>query len=137
MNEQKDYSLYKRPIKGSRIKGARHVWYYRTYDEYGRRTSGRSTGETNKTRAERFCNSLIRTGQLIPTKKTRFEDYAKDWWVWERCSYIKGKLARSSTDKPAISKRHADDMRRVLIDHILPIFQGYQLEEIKPQIQRS
>ena len=81
MNEQKDYSLYKRPIKGSRIKGARWIWYYRTYDEYGRRTSGRSTGETNKTRAERFCNNLIRKGQLIPTKKTRFGDYATDWWL--------------------------------------------------------
>jgi integrase len=133
MNERKDYSLYKRSIKGQQIKGARWIWYYRTYDEYGRRTSGRSTGETNKTRAERYCNGLIRVGKLIPTKKTLFRDYSVDWWIWDRCSYIKGKLARSSPTKPSISRRHADDMRRILEDHILPTFREYQIDSITPQ----
>ena len=31
------------------------VWFYRSYGEYGRRTTKRSTGQTNKTVAERYC----------------------------------------------------------------------------------
>ena len=55
---RKDYILYPRPTKDGTT-----VWYYRTYDEYGQRTTGRSNGQTNKTLAERYCNELMRKGE--------------------------------------------------------------------------
>ena len=45
------------------------VWYYRTYDEYGRRTTKRSTGQTNKTLAERYCFKLGQGGERVPSRK--------------------------------------------------------------------
>ncbi len=44
------YTLYSREM----IDG-RKVWYYRTYDENGKRRAGRSTGEILKGKAREFC----------------------------------------------------------------------------------
>lgn len=129
MKYRKDYSLYRRKKKNKEF-----VWYYRTYDEYGQRTVARSTGCTNRTLAERYCNNLLKSGELVPTKETRFAEYAAPWWIWGRCPYIKGRLARSPTAKPAISQRHARDMRSALEGHILPEFKNYRLAAITPQV---
>ena len=106
------------------------VGYYRTYDEYGRRTTKRSTGQTNKTLAERYCFKLGQGSELVPVKDTLFSAYAADWWLWDRCEYIKGKLARSEPTKPAISQQHAFDMRKTLVNHLLPAFKDRKLSEI-------
>ena len=129
---RKDYSLYRR-----RCKDGAKIWYYRTYDQYGERTAGRSTGQTNKTKAERYCNSLLRTGELVPIKETVFETYAQDWWIWGKCNYCRGRLARSPVGRPTISQRHAADMRAVLELHILPRFRTSRLSSIKPQAIES
>lgn len=125
---RKDFSLYRRRCKdGSRI------WYYRTFDRYGQRTTGRSTGETNRTRAERYCNALLRTGQLVPIKEILFETYAADWWIWGKCAYCRGRLARSAPERPTISPRHASDMRSILEQHVLPHFRRSRISSIRPQ----
>ena len=128
MRYKKDYSLYKRPTK----KGI-NVYYYRTYDEFGNRTIGRSTGKTSKTLAERYCNDLLRRGELIPVKDVYFNDYAVNWWVWEKCSYIRNKLARSPSNRPTISKKHAREMRSVLELYVLPTFGRLRLSTINPR----
>jgi hypothetical protein len=124
MNHRKDYSLYKRRT------GDGLIWYYRTDDPYSRRTVARSTGETNKTLVERFCNRLLRDGTLIPAKVQFFSEFAKGWWVWDRCPYIRGKLKRSRTGKPTISRSHADDMHSALVNHVLPTFKDLKLDDI-------
>jgi site-specific recombinase XerD len=129
---RKDYSLYRR-----RCKDGKRIWYYRTYDQYGERTAGCTTGETNRTRAERYCNRLLRTGELVPIKETGFEAYAKDWWVWGKCNYCRGRLARSPAGQPTISERHAAEMRSVLENHILPRFRASRLSSIRPQVIES
>ena len=125
---RKDYSLYRR-----RCKDGTRIWYYRTYDQYGERTAGRSTGETNKTKAERHCNRLLRTGELVPIKETVFETYAEDWWIWGKCTYCRGRLARSPVSRPSISQRHAAEMRSALERRILPRFRTSRLSSIRPQ----
>jgi len=46
MGYKQPYNLYPRKTKGGKI-----IWYYRTYDDGGNRTSGKSTGQTSKTAA--------------------------------------------------------------------------------------
>jgi integrase len=123
-NYRKDYSLYKR----------NGVWYYRTYDENGNRTTGRSTGHTNKNLAERFCNNLRAEGKLVPQKVPTLAEWAveRSWWVWGKCKYLNGKLLRSEDGKPAVSRRYADDAGRVLRERILPVHGDKKLDEITP-----
>jgi integrase len=110
------------------------VYYYRCYDQYGERTVARSTGKTNKTLAERYCNELIRRGELVPVKETLFKNYAVDWWIWERCPYIRGRLARSTAKRPAISQRYAKEMRSILQQYLLPTFGRHRLASITPRM---
>ena len=78
-----DYTLYPRKMADGRA-----VWYYRTYVN-GVRTSGRSTGCTNRKDARRFCNQLLKEGRLRALHDPKFIDFARNFWDWERCSYIK------------------------------------------------
>jgi len=64
------------------------VWYYRYYDTFGQRTVGRSIGKTNKTLAERYCNELLRQGELVLVKEILFSNYAVDWWNWNHYAYM-------------------------------------------------
>lgn len=110
------------------------VWYYRTYDESGHRTMGRSTGTSSKTLAREYCARLYREGRLIPSADLVFEEYARPWWIWGRCEYIRGRLERSAAGKPAISKRYASDMRKALENRLLPRFGKLRLSAISPEI---
>jgi hypothetical protein len=83
-----------------------------------------------KTLAERFCNGLLKDGTLVPVHVQLFSDFARDWWEWDRCSYIQGKLKRSRAGKPTISRAHADDMHAALERHVLPSFKYEKLEDI-------
>ena len=128
MRHREPFSLYRRKNqKGS------FVWYYRTYDEYGNRTTGKSTGEASKTKARQYCAKLIERGELVPIKEISFPAYTEDWWKWDKCQYVRGKLARSKEGKPRISHRYVDDQRRLLELHILPYFEKYRLSSINPQ----
>jgi hypothetical protein len=67
------YTLYSR--KNSKGK---NVWYYRTYDEYGRRTSGKSTGEISKTKARQYCEDLYKDGRLLQGKEITLNVYSEN-----------------------------------------------------------
>jgi hypothetical protein len=69
LNHRKDFVLFKRGV----TRGG-SVWYYSTYDSYGRRTAARSTGQTNKTLAERYCNGLMRVLHVKGSKRYRKKD---------------------------------------------------------------
>jgi len=115
-------------------KGVR-VWYYRTYDKSGRRTHGRSTGLTSKTLAGQYCQKLLAKGQLIPPKMPTLEQWTKNrrWWIWEECLYVKGKLARSTKERPGITKRYADSNFGFLKNKILPAHGEKRLDAITPE----
>ncbi len=119
------YTLFKR-----KTKSGKNVYYYRTYDLNGRRTTARSTGMTSIGRARHYCQELIERGQLVPDKEMIFAAYARNWWIWGKCYYIKGKLARSTKEKPSISKRYAEDSRARLVNHILPYLGGKRLDQL-------
>lgn len=45
----------------------------------GRRTAGRSTGETNKEAAHQAVVRLIQEGRLDNSKEITFNEYSTDW----------------------------------------------------------
>jgi hypothetical protein len=53
------------------------VFYYRTYDENGNRTTSRSTGQTSKSAAKTYCKELQKKGLLIPTKDITQSSHTK------------------------------------------------------------
>ncbi|RKX83592.1 MAG: hypothetical protein DRP58_08525 [Spirochaetes bacterium] len=59
MRYKEPFTLYTRETKTGK-----KVFYYRFYDEDGKRTSGKSTGITVKSIAKNYVNDLIRNGLL-------------------------------------------------------------------------
>lgn len=101
------------------------------YDENGNRTSGLSTGHTNKTLAKTHVIELLKNGIALPTKDPTFTDYSKHWWQWEECPYVKAKRARDIPDQLAIRKSYTDNNRKILENHLLPFFNnGKKLKQI-------
>ena len=121
---KKKYSLYSR-----KMKNGEEVFYYRTYDEDGVRTSGISTGKTTQTVAEAFCDNLIAEGTLTRTKDVTFEKYAENWWIWDKCDYLKRKLSRGN-----ITRRYAETQLLFLTKYVLPEFGKKRLSTIKANL---
>lgn len=122
MRYKEEFTVFPRKSKKSLV-----VFYYRTYDEDGNRTTPRSTGQTSKSAAKTYCKELKRKGLLIPTKDVNFETYAQGWWEYDTCPYIQGKLARGHS----FSKNHAGIRKGMLKNHIQPYFGKKLLKNIK------
>jgi integrase len=110
--------------------------YWQTYDEQGRRTSGRSTGQTTRTAAKEFCNQLIREGRLVPkkgaaknSKVPTFDEYAVGWWDYETSEYLKSRKGR----RP-ISKSYAATAQGTVKNHLSKAFGSLRLDEISDEM---
>jgi integrase len=122
----KPFHLYKRPA----TKKNKYLWYVRFYDEEGNRLAGRSTGQTSKAAAETWAFEQLKRGLISSPKNITFGKYAEDWWIWDKCPYIKGKIARGVE----ISRSYADLMRAYLVHHILPYFKNIKLQKINTRL---
>ena len=58
------FTIYPRTLKNGKT-----VYYYRTYDENGMRTTGRTTNRATPAAARNYVMGLYRDGKLIPKKK--------------------------------------------------------------------
>ena len=121
------FPLYPRELTSGKV-----VWYYQNYNDKGKRTVGRSTGQTTEAKANRWCQDLYKANKLVPKTRFTLTEWAdeRQLWVWGECLYTKGRLARSSSDKPAISQRYVDDCLRILKTRILPAHGHMKLEAI-------
>ena len=123
MRFRQPFTLYRRKLQD----GTR-VYYFRTYDADGRRTGGRSTGQTHKALALKYVLELARTGRLDSPHEQTFGTYAENWWVWGVCSYLESQETRGKT----LSRRYAEVQRGFLVNHVLPEFEKLKLSGIKP-----
>jgi integrase len=141
------YTLYRRAMKDGR-----KVYYYRAHLENGGRAGGISTGKISPSEAHAYCEALRREGRLLPEAKVprppvevrrsrrppTLEEWAKErhWYEWTdtgpTCLYCKGELARSSSEAPAIQRRHADTCLAALKRHILPAHGATRIDQISP-----
>ena len=122
MRIHNDFTLYFRVIPS----GKRVVYYY-AYDENGKRLYGKSTGETTLTAARVFCNKLLREGALVQKKNytPTFAEYAKGWWEWDTCEYLKKRRKRSR-----ITKGYADLAKWNVEKLLLPFFGKMRMDQI-------
>jgi integrase len=135
------FSLYPRLVLSPGKKTPVKVYYYRTYDEHGRRTVGRSTGMGTKPEAEEYCRALQTAGQLVSgplpveeseSKVPTLSEWAaaEHWWRWGECKYLRRQLNRSDESRSAVSRRYAADALRDLNRWILPYHGDKRLDEI-------
>ena len=78
----------------------------RFYDEEGNRLPGRSTGQRSKSAADTWAFEQLKKGLISIKKNITFDQYAADWWIYDRCPYIQGNKARGFE----LSRTYADDM---------------------------
>lgn len=121
----KPFNLYRRPTCNGKC-----INYVQFYDDTGKRLTAKSTGQTSKAAAESWAYEQLKNGHIITKKNITFGQYARDWWVWDRCLYIKSRLARGAN----ISRGYADSMRTYLEQHILPSFGNSRLQKITPEM---
>jgi integrase len=114
------FSLFRRRVAPSLC-----VWYYTAYDENGIRRQF-STGCIRKSEARRFCLELFKRDRLLQNKSPQFDDYTADWFDYDKCLYIKGRLLRGFT----YSRSFADAQRSNLTKIILPYFGKFLLDKI-------
>jgi hypothetical protein len=113
-----------------RLKSGLKVYYYRYYTADGRRTGGRSTGQTHKALALQYVLDLIKSGRLDSPHEISFGTYAEHWWLWGECPYLTSQAARGKN----LSRRYAEVQRGFLVNHVLPEFKGMKLSGIKPYL---
>jgi integrase len=122
----KPFNLYKRPT----TKKNKYIYYVQFYDTSNKRLTAITTGQTTKSAAENWAYEQLKKDLIVIKRNLSFSQYAKDWWLWDKCKYIKSKLMRGS----AISRSYADTMRYNLVEYILPYFGGVKLIKITPNV---
>jgi hypothetical protein len=113
-----------------RLTNGKPTYYVRFRDDAGDILPWRSTGETSKTRAELWALEQYKNNTIAVRESLTFGSFASNWWVWDKCDYIRGKLARGQR----ISQAYAENQRRNLEHHILPAFKGKILSKITAQM---
>ena len=71
----------------------------------------------------------MKEGALIPTKVPYFEDFTADWFLYDKCPYIRAQLARGKS----FSRNNADMQRSNLNKHLMPEFEKLKLDKISPK----
>jgi integrase len=123
MRYKEAFSLYKRRLQSGKV-----VIYYQLYDEDGNRICGHSTGMTTKSAAREYCHALMRMGKLLPEQQAKvptFSEYAKDWWDFDTCAYLKRKVSRRK-----MSRGYAETAKLRMNKHIIPYFGKMRLDKI-------
>jgi len=100
------------------------------YDEAGNRLTARSSGQTSRAAVETWAVEQLKRGLVVQNRRITFEQFAKNWWIWDRCDYIRGQILRGAR----ISRGYADSMRTYLTQHILPYFGSKKLQKITPKM---
>jgi len=123
MRYREPFTLYLR-----KLPSGKKIWYYQTYDDNNKRTSGFSTGKKSKTAAKAYCFDLLKKDLLIPERRTKllFEDYSKNWWDWEKCEYLIYTRKRKN-----LTQSYAKTSMGVMNNYLIPVFGKKEIKEIK------
>lgn len=115
------FTLFKWKTKTKRVA----TYYVQFRDVDGRRLTPRSTGKTDRGAAFAWAMEQISSGTITKRKDIRFGDFAKDWFVWDTCDYLRRKRARDP-----YSRSYAEYQRRMLLRHILPKLATRRLDKL-------
>lgn len=112
-------------------------WYYWVYDDNLRRRTF-STGCMRKAEAKEFVLEREKNGTLIPDTDLRHKksktiylaEYGKDFWNYESCPIIKGKIARGGH----FSQRVAKQNQQKFNDYVCPYLGEFPITKITPNM---
>jgi len=117
------FTFYKRHTNKKNV----HIYYVRFRDpDTGERLAGLSTGCTSKGAAQNWAMEYLASGRLVRKSNMKFGDFAKDWFIWGKCSYIEMKHAKGH----GFTHTHADHCKANLERHILPEFRLTPINKI-------
>ena len=108
---KQNYTLYKRG----------KYWYYQTYDNRGIRTTGKTTGQTSRGAAKKYCDELFLKGELWNSGMS-FYNYAVDFYSPEK-PYLKDRVT-------PLAKNSIKGINVKMQYYILPYFKDYKLADI-------
>ncbi len=86
----KPFTIYKRPTR----KKKRFIYYVQFREENGRRKTAVSSGKTTRAEAEIWAYERLEEEQYVANRNLRFEVYAKNWFLWDKCKYLNRKRTR-------------------------------------------
>ncbi|MCL2244201.1 MAG: site-specific integrase [Treponema sp.] len=101
------------------------LYYYWIYDCNGKRKY-RSTGKQDYYEAIKFCRSLLIKGQLYLGTSYSFKSYTEDFFIYDKCPYIKSRLLRGYS----YGKTWAKKERSLLVKYIQPYFKETDIRTI-------
>lgn len=96
------------------LKRRGEVWYYRMA---GQKTF-HSTGETSESKAHNYAMLQVQQVGRPKPSDIRLEEYAKDFFIWDRCKWIQ----RQHSKGHPFSRAVAADRRAHLVNHLFPRF---------------
>lgn len=111
----KPYSLYKR----------NRVYYCRFKLPNNRWSTAKSTGETTKSKAERWAFNYLSAGQIVKKENLTLEEFSKDFFSWEG-SWATDKRVRGLR----ISRRQCHNLTYLLKSQLLPYMGSLRLTDI-------
>ena len=126
------YTIFPRTLASGKV-----VFYYRVYLGKNRRSSAFSTGCTSEGAARLLCQKLYKEDKLLPNKKPdnppmKFSELSPGFWDWNG-DYVQARLRFSDPNKPAISRRYAEDCALIAEKYLLPAFGKRYVDTITPQ----
>lgn len=120
MRYREPFTLFRKRVNSGRL-----IYYYTVWTPDGLRRQY-STGKATKADAFKVCLDLHHKNRLVPQKPITFQEYTKDWYVYEVCPYIQSKLLRGYQ----YSRTNADHQRGYLYQYIWPEFGSLPMERI-------
>ena len=102
MRQRQNYSLYPRRTRRGRV-----VYYYRTCDEVGARTTGRSTGQSTKTAAHAYVQDLILARGAAPNQATDVRGLRPGLVDLGALSLYSQQIGMGRKDQPAVRRQPA------------------------------
>lgn len=103
------------------------IWYYYSYDIFGRRLSKKTTGEKSKVKADLYCQTLMKQNLLSANSSLKVKDYIKrkHFFEYGKCEYL------SERD---VTRVYGQDCLSRMTNHILPTLGEMQFTKLTPQV---
>jgi len=116
----KRFRLYKR--------ADRRDWHFYFYDETGRRRF-RKTAHRARWRAEEEARDFVKEyfDGLGTREEITFTEYTKDFFVWDKCTWIKRQHATGKSFSRVMARHRRGHLR----NYILPVFGERNLADLK------
>ena len=122
MRVSEPYTIFLRQLSSGKS-----VYYYQFRDEFGRRSTPKSTGCVKMSDAKRYCQNLFNNGLLKAESSIKFGKFSEGFFD-DNSDFMKWKKVNNSK----ITQSTITSYRKLLRMQILPYFENITLNRIEP-----